>query len=155
MIPELEPIWRQLTETDEALREALAQVPDDRLIWRPAPGANSVAVIVQHIARANLGYANIMEVGERGERWELEEGPGRARLLERLGQSMERVRETFERMTPEALERTCATDWNPLGPEVAGPLDAFWFALQMVRHSAYHLGQINVYLQMWESESAR
>jgi hypothetical protein len=26
---------------------------------------------------------------------------------------------------------------------VAGPLDSLWFAHQMVRHTAYHLGQVN------------
>jgi len=26
---------------------------------------------------------------------------------------------------------------------VAGPLDSIWFLEQMIRHKAYHLGQIN------------
>ena len=51
MIPELEPVWKQFQETYAALRDALAQVPDDRLTWRPGPRANSVSGIVQHITR--------------------------------------------------------------------------------------------------------
>jgi hypothetical protein len=43
---------------------------------------------------------------------------------------------------------------GPLGPEVQGPLDAMWFAQQIVRHSAYHLGQINYILRLLEGESA-
>ena len=152
MIKELEPVWKQFEETDHALRDALAQVLDDRLTWRPGPAANSVAAIVQHIARANIGYANMMEQGNPGDRWEPEERPGRERLLERLEESAQRVRQTFDRMTSEALRHPRADGWGPLGTEVEGPLDALWFALQMVRHSAYHLGQINVYLLMWEGE---
>ena len=33
---------------------------------------------------------------------------------------------------------------------VQGPLDAMWFAQQIVRHSAYHLGQINYILLLLE-----
>ena len=58
-------------------------------------------------------------------------------------------------MTPERLRQIRADRWGPLGPEVPGPLDALWFALQMMRHSAYHLGQINVYLLLLEGESGQ
>jgi uncharacterized damage-inducible protein DinB len=150
--PELKPIWQQFVETYDALREALAQVPDDRMTWRPGPAANTAAWIVQHAIRANTVYASFMEHGERGAPWEIEERASRERLLERLEQSETRVRECFERMTPALLAQTRAERWGPLGPEVEGPLDARWFALQMVRHSAYHLGQLNVYLLLWEGE---
>ena len=40
-----------------------------------------------------------------------------------------------------------ADDWNPLGPDVNGPLDALWFLEQMSRHKAYHLGQLWYILQ--------
>jgi len=155
MIPDLEPVWKQFTETYEALRQALAEVPEDRLAWRPGPKANTVAGIVQHIARANIGYAHVMEHGERGPRWQPEESPSRQWLLDRLDESAQRVQETFEWMTPERLRQIRADRWGPLGPEVPGPLDALWFALQMMRHSAYHLGQINVYLLLLEGESGQ
>ncbi len=146
MIDTLQPIWKQFTETYEALRQALAEVPDDRLDWQPGPKANTVAGIVQHIARANCRYASMMERGEPGELRSIEESPGRSRLLEQLADSESQVRETFERMSADRLFQVCAQRWNPLGPLVEGPLDALWFALQIGRHSAYHLGQVNVYL---------
>jgi uncharacterized damage-inducible protein DinB len=155
MIGELEPVWKQFQETYHALRLALAEVPDERLHWRPGPAANSVAGIVQHTARANIRYAEVMEAGQRGERWEVEESPPRDRLLERLAESERHVQGTFERMTPEVLCQPRADRWNPLGPEVLGPLDTLWFAHQIVRHSAYHLGQVNVYLLLLEGEESR
>ncbi len=155
MTDELEPVWRQLGETYDAVRLALSEVPDDRLHWRPGSQANTVAGIVQHIARANILYADMMVEGIPGERWDLEESPSRERLLERLAESEGRMKQIFECMTVESLRRKCADDWNPLGPEVRGPLDARWFAMQMVRHSAYHLGQINVYHLLLPGEEVR
>ena len=155
VIEELEPIWQQFIETYAALRDALAHVPDSRLTWRPGPQANSVAWIVQHVNRGNLGYAHVMESGEPGPRPDLAESPSRERLIQRLRESEQTVRETYDRMTPEALRQPRADRWNPLGSEVQGPLNALWFAMQMVRHSAYHLGQINVYLLMLEGEAGQ
>src|SRR6266700_7545731 len=90
----------------------------------PSPGSCSTA-------RANIGYAHVMEHGERGPRWQPEESPSRQWLLDRLDESAQRVQETFEWMTPERLRQIRADRWGPLGPEVPGPLDALWFALQM------------------------
>jgi uncharacterized damage-inducible protein DinB len=152
MLAELEPIWKQLTETYDAVRQALAEVPDDRLHWRPGPQANTVAGLVQHIARANVAYANMMDHGDREPRRDLEERPDRALLLDRLAESEHRVLGVFEQMTPDTLRLTRADEWAPLGSTVIGPLDGLWFAMQMVGHSAYHLGQINLYLLLWEGE---
>jgi uncharacterized damage-inducible protein DinB len=143
MLPELEPVWKQFQETYAAVREALAVVPDDRLAWRPAAEATSVARITQHIARANLAYSNSIEGLPRDRRWEIDENAGRELILQRLTESEERVRACLEGITANELRRSRAEEWAPLGPRVAGPLDALWFAQQMVRHSAYHLGQIN------------
>jgi len=153
MISELEPVWRQLQETYAALRDALAQVPDERLHWQPGPSAKPVSWMMQHTSRGNLTYAQFMEQGNVGPRPEIEPTPSRQLLLDRLADSEQSVRQTFERMTSDGLRQARADGWAPLGPEVEGPLDAHWFALQMVRHSAYHLGQINVYLLMWEGEA--
>jgi uncharacterized damage-inducible protein DinB len=150
MTPELEPIWQQFAETCSALRQTLAEVPDDRINWQPGPAANSVARIIQHIARGNILYSQMMRGDENGPRRAVEAEPDRARLLDILDESEQIVRQTFDAMTPETLRQMRADDWNPLGPDVAGPLDALWFALQTVRHAAYHLGQMNVYLLLLE-----
>jgi uncharacterized damage-inducible protein DinB len=149
MIPELEPVWKQFTETYDALRQALAELPDDRLHWKPGPQATTVAEIAQHIAGANGRYAAMID-GAPLIRGPLEEGVGRERLLELLAQSEARVQAVFEQLPAGDLHRKRADHWNPLGPEVQGPLDVLWFAGQIVRHSAYHLGQINYILRLLE-----
>ena len=153
MIRELEPAWKQFTETYDALRQALAEVPDDRLHWKPGPAATTAALITQHIARANRAYASTID-GSSFARPPYEEAPSRERLLELLAASEQRVQEVFEQLPAEDLRCKRADRWSPLGPEVQGPLDAMWFAQQMVRHSAYHLGQINYILLLIEGESS-
>ena len=148
MIDALKPVWKQSEETYRALRHSLAVVPDADLAWSPGGEAMSVARLIQHIAAANLNYMRHMEGSDRGRAWEFQEVPPRAWLEERLDESERRVRNVFDAMTPESLSRSCADDWSPLSDSnpVEGPLDALWFALQAVRHTAYHLGQLNVYL---------
>jgi uncharacterized damage-inducible protein DinB len=149
MIAELEPVWKQFTETYDALRQALAEVPDDRLSWRPSPAATTAAHITQHIVRANRAYAAKID-DSTATHLPYEEQMSRERLLELLAVSEERVREVFEQLPAEDLRRTRADGRRALGPEVEGPLDALWFAHQIVRHSAYHLGQINYILLLLE-----
>jgi uncharacterized damage-inducible protein DinB len=129
MISELEPVWKQFSETYDALRQALAEVPDDRLHWKPGPQATTVAEITQHIARSNIGYSGMM-VGGPDQRPATEEAPSRERLLELLAASEQRVREVFEAFPAEALRQKRADGWWPLGVTVEGPLDSFWFAGQ-------------------------
>ena len=150
MLPELEPIMRRWQETHDALLEALDEFPKDRLDWRPAPNATTPAGIISHIARAEAAYARMIgDPNDREDRtpstWE--------EVRELLETSAGYVRRTVERLREEDLGLSRADQWGPLGPRVEGPLDTVWFLEQMIRHKAYHLGQIN-YLSLMLEESA-
>ena len=147
MLELLNPTWKQSEETYNCVRKLLEQTPDERLHWKPAPDAWSISDMTQHIGRANIIYAMVME-GKEPIRRPFMDQPSRSELLESLDSSEAFVRQVFERMTGEELTRTRADDWNPLGPPVEGPLDGLWFALQIVRHTAYHAGQISYVLQL-------
>lgn len=149
MIPDLEPVWKQFEETYDALRAALAELPDERLGWKPCPTASMALGIVAHIIRANRRYSTLAAGGDIPA-GAPEQFPGRAQMMERLAESEAYVRGVFEQLSADDLKRVCAEDWAPLGPEVAGPLDALWFCHQIVRHTAYHLGQINYILLLLE-----
>lgn len=151
MIGALEPVWRQFSETYLSIRQALGEMSDDRLLWTPGPKATSAASIVRHIARANLVYCSQIE-GNPARAVLPEEEPDRAQLLELLDRSEERVRSVFDQATEEELRALRAEDWGPLGYPVEGPLDGLWFAHQIVRHSAYHMGQIVYLLLLLEGE---
>jgi uncharacterized damage-inducible protein DinB len=147
MIGELQPIWKQFEETYAPLREWLAAIPDDRLKETPAEGVASASKIIRHICRGNLVYSHMIERSERA-LGDIPIEPDRQELLELIDRSERRVREAFEAVTEQNAHEPRAGDWSPLGPPVAGPLDAVWFALQIVRHSAYHLGQVSYIMQL-------
>lgn len=150
MLDTLKPVWKQFEETYQDLRYALAAVSDDDLTWSPGGEARSVAGLIQHIASANFLYMRILEGDMREHTWEFQDAPTRTWLEERLDESERDVQEVFDAITAGSLAYPRADDWSPLSDVnlVVGPLDGLWFALQAVRHTAYHLGQLNVYLLM-------
>jgi uncharacterized damage-inducible protein DinB len=153
VIREIEPVWKQFQETYHVLRGALAQVPDERLAWRPGGKANSIAAIVQHIISANRRYVGVIEVSEGNPSVAAAQPVTRTGLLQFLDESERHVRQALERLTPERLNEPRADRWGDWDDGSQGnTLDVLWFAMQMVRHSAYHLGQINLYLLMLEKD---
>ena len=140
MIAELLPVYKRWEETRAAINDWLAQFPDDRFAWRPAPHATTAAEILAHVARAERNYAFTAR-GLPFERITPSVHDG-STALTALDWSAGFVREAFEAMTPETLVIVRADEWNPLGPKVEGPLTSLWFLEQMTRHGAYHLGQL-------------
>ena len=143
MIEELKPVWKQLVETNDALKAVLEEIPDERLHWNPTPDNPSAAEIAFHIARGNIAYANRMETGDSGDRPTFYPEISRGGLNAVINESLDRVRTVFHGLPPKRLHAVCATNWEPLGPVVEGNQDALWFAMQIVRHTAYHVGQLN------------
>lgn len=140
MIPELNPVWKRWEETHAALLECLEQFPEDRFTWRPASKATTAGEIVLHIARAEMGYA-MRAAGQPGMRPDLVV-TDRPSALATVALGAEHARRTADTLTADDLERVVAAEWHPLGPRVEGPLTALWFLEQMIRHKAYHLGQL-------------
>lgn len=154
MIAELEMVSRQLGEVYAAMLVALAQIPDDRLNWRPTGECMTASLLAQHMGRANVTYSQFMEFGERRPQAGYVEDAPREMLLSRMETSLMQVREAFERITPERLLETAADDWEPIGAEIPGPLTPLWFACTMLTHSAYHVGQMNTLALLIEVDSS-
>jgi uncharacterized glyoxalase superfamily protein PhnB len=145
LIPELEPVWKRWEETHTALLEAIDALPADRWQWRPTPGATTAGEIIAHIARAEARYAAVIAAETLPEpRWQVHD---REAARHAVGSAADAARTRVEQLAVADLTRPCAQHWHPLGPRVEGPLDVRWFIEQMVRHKAYHLGQLN-YIDM-------
>jgi hypothetical protein len=150
MIPALRPILRQLEETYDAARISIESAGESGLGWRPAPHARTFAEIAEHIASGNLTYATMIGPADVKRTWQLDPSPTKEWLLARIDESLVAARRTLAGVTEENQHDSRADEWCPNceEQEVTGPLDALWFAQQMVRHTAYHLGQMNLYLQI-------
>lgn len=149
MLTTLQPIVRQLEETYDAVAISVKAMGEEGLGWKAGPELRTFALIAEHIANANLVYASMIGPADVRRTWELDPAPAEEWLLARLTESMETSCAVLEAITEERLLESRADDWRPNCPEqeIMGPLDALWFTQQMVRHTAYHLGQLNLYLQ--------
>lgn len=144
------PVFRQLEETVDAVRIAIELAGPNRLGWRPSPDTPTFAEIVEHIANGNLAYATVIGPANVRRKWEYEPSPAKEWLLARLDESLTASRVAIEGVTADNIHDSRADDWNPNCEEqtIEGPLDALWFAMQMARHTAYHLGQLNFCLRL-------
>lgn len=145
---------RQLDETCEAVRISIDAAGAGRIAWKPAGNAPTFASIAQHIASGNLSYATVIGPNNVRRKWEVDSSPSMEWLVERLDESLATARRTLEGVTADNLHESRSDDWCPNCEEqvITGPLDALWFAMQMVRHTAYHLGQLNLYLRIMPTE---
>ena len=140
MIDSLEHVLKRWDETHDAIVDWLAQFPEERLTWSPGGAATSAGGILAHISRANHVYAS-MALGEAIDR-PVFHVTNREQAEQVIAKGDAAVRRALETLCEEDLSVVRADDWGPLGPLVSGPLDSLWFLEQMIRHSAYHLGQL-------------
>jgi uncharacterized damage-inducible protein DinB len=164
--PHLIPVWKRCRETHEALLDCLTRFPEDRFTWRPAPCARTAAEIIAHVARGECLYALCLKPNAPGQPPIAYPGteeaavPGslvpkdRDSSLHVIELAFDFAARVVSGATEADLERVAADDWNPLGPEVEGPLTGLWFIEQMNRHKAYHLGQLWYLISMLEEPPA-
>ncbi|HTE20770.1 MAG TPA: DinB family protein [Armatimonadota bacterium] len=144
MLAELVPVRNRWEETQAALLDCLSGIPDEQFLWKPAPQATSASEIVTHIARAEIGYALLVLQHPREQRPDFTV-TNRASALGAMETAAGWAVRAMDEVTE--LDRVVTQEWYPLGPRVEGPLTALWFIEQMIRHKAYHLGQL-WYLRM-------
>ena len=154
MIDTLLPISGQLEETYDAVLISIHHAGSESLGWRPAPHLRTFAEVVEHIASSNLLYATMIGPTDVTRKWDNDPSPSLEWLLDRFNESLITVVEVISAVTEDNLHESRCGDWNPNCEEqtIVGPLDALWFTLQMARHTAYHLGQLNLYLRLMNEE---
>ncbi len=120
---------------------AISQVYDSGLAWQMDPEANSIGIIVKHMAgNMRSRWTGFLTTdGEKPDRdrdgeFELESGVTRERLLEWWDDGWARLLETLESLRPEDLGRTVMIRGQP-----HTALEAINVQLA---HYAYHVGQI-------------
>ncbi len=132
---------RQFVRQKGLAERALAQVPDTGLRQQLDPEANSLAVLVKHLA-GNLRSrwtAFLATDGEKPDRrrdgeFVLETADSRDGLQERWEEAWRLLFDTLDALTPDDLTKTVRIRGEPLSvPE----------AIQrQLAHAAYHVGQI-------------
>jgi uncharacterized damage-inducible protein DinB len=136
-LPEL--AGRYLEEYLDKIRLALAELDEEQVWWRPAPGTNSAANLLLHLC-GNLSLWILAGAGgrpyqrHRGGEFAAQGGFTKAELVERL-----------TRVVGDCREVLAALDAGDLGRplEVQGyETDLLSAVVHGVEHMSYHTGQI-------------
>ncbi|HTW80763.1 MAG TPA: DUF1572 family protein [Terracidiphilus sp.] len=128
----LDQYWPRLRKSVEALT-------DEQVWWRPNPASNSIGNLILHL-NGNVtqwlvdSFNRDEDKRNRPAEFAAEGGLSAAELLAKLGATMERAAQVFDRLTVEEL----LAPYEIQGYHVHG-LDAVY---QVVEHFGLHYGQI-------------
>ena len=162
----------EIADVHAKLERGIRELPPEALAWQPAPGANTIGMLVAHIA---INEVHLGQVGLRGERDGhvadvLGVGPDEDGLpIEQFGGRPPRALEGkpaafFLDLLARALvhSRDAARTLRDgvLGEEIVRPprpdgsvrvFDQRWILHHMVEHAAQHLGQVNTLRRQWKA----
>jgi hypothetical protein len=137
----LESVVRRFRVNRQLAERALAQLDDDQLLFAPAPGSNSIAVIMQHLHGNMISrWTDFLTTdGEKSSRdrdaeFILDASLTRAQRMARWEEGWRCLLETLESLTPQDLT---------LEVVIRGKTHSVVDAIErQVFHISYHVGQM-------------
>ncbi len=143
-------------ETHEAWRSALAATPAEALNWRPAPDANSIAMLLSHVVESEH---RLLGVALRGDARTPEQlAASRSHAFEAPAGSHEALQALIDgadRDLDGALGRWDTADHSAEFELRGARGSAAWWTLRSLGHGSEHLGHIEITRQWWETRPGR
>lgn len=130
---------------------AMAQLPDADLFKEPAPGNNSIAVIVQHLHGNMLSRWTEFLTSDGEKSWRDREGEfdpkltARDELMARWNKGWDCLLAAIDPLTPADLERTVRIRTEPHSVAQA--------IARQLAHVPYHVGQIVLLAKLFKGEA--
>jgi uncharacterized damage-inducible protein DinB len=135
-----------LQELHNDILNALNDLPPAALDWSPAPDVNSINVLVVHTTGAQrflIGEAVGGDPANRDREAEFKvQGLDAEALIQRLNKSYEYIRSVLDDLTVDDL--ATLRDFRGNKKSVA------WILGHALKHTATHMGQIQLMHQVWE-----
>lgn len=133
--------------------KALSQLDDDAFLMVPAPGVNSVAIIVKHIA-GNLRsrWTDLLDsdgekpTRDRDNEFVITADDSRDSLMRGFADGWDTVMKTLTSLTADDLDTTITIRNEPHSVQQA--------IVRGLTHTAYHVGQILYLVRLFNPESA-
>ena len=148
MLPVFADYLKELESLYKDAAQAIDGLPQEAFDWVPAPGANSISVLITHMTGSQRFLVGDM-VGDipsqRNRQAEFEtKGLDQAALTAMLGRAMTVTRDTLEQLTIADLEST--------QPHVKdGRSFTTSFALNhALAHTGVHTGHLQMTRQLWD-----
>jgi uncharacterized damage-inducible protein DinB len=153
MQPFYEDYLNHLQELHQDIQNALAGLPPSALDWTPPEaGLNSFSVLVIHLTGAQrywIGDVVAREASGRDREAEFQvHGLAPEALTARLDNSLAYARGVLEKLTLPDLETPRISPRN--GREVT----VAWALTHALKHTALHVGHIQITRQLWEQQQA-
>lgn len=152
MLPAFAAYLKELESLYTDAAKAINGLPQEALDWLPAPGTNSIAVLITHMTGAQRFLVGDM-IGDipsnRNRQAEFDaRGQDQAVLTAMLSHAMSVSRDTLEKLTLADLEST--------QPHVKdGRSFTTTFALNhALAHCGVHVGHIQMTRQMWDMKKS-
>ena len=137
-----------LQELHDDIRTALVGLPQAALDWAPGPDTNSLNVLVTHLTGAERYWLGDVIAGEPSGRDREAEFRVRGLTIDSLVQRLNDIESLAQRvlaaLSLSDLEATRVSPRNGRQVTVAWALD------HALKHTALHLGQIQLTRQLWE-----
>ncbi|MBI2248257.1 MAG: DinB family protein [Armatimonadetes bacterium] len=154
MDSEVKPFLQTIDLLHEDIYRAVEPLTDDGINWRHPHLTNTVGILLRHVAGSERQW--ILEaVGGRSIQRKRDEEFGRERLrkaplVENLRRAQAEVKEMLEGMSAGRLMEEVEQTFR--GKTVT--FTKSWGILHSIQHTAYHLGQIQLFSKMATSGAA-
>ncbi|MGW8143837.1 MAG: DinB family protein [Anaerolineales bacterium] len=133
---------KNLEELHQDVLNAIRDLPQEALDWTPLPGANSINVLVTHIAGAEKFWLGDVVAGEPSGRDREAEFKAKGTDFEQLSSLLESslayAGNVFERLDVESLAST------RVSPRTNKTITVSWSLGHTLKHTAIHLGHIQI-----------
>lgn len=161
----------QLEDQSRRLSESLEGITAEELGWQPAPGMNTIGMLLAHLAIVEIWWAGlaldlespvtepVIGISVDGDGMPLAEdgtppshlaGKDLAFYREVLSLARAYVRETYARMMDPDLNRTITRAWD----EGSRIISVRWILYHTLEHFAGHYGQILLLRHMYQAAHA-
>ncbi len=142
-----------LQEHHDEIRNAIKGLSPEALDWMPGPEVNSLSVLVTHLTGAERYWIGDVVAGEPKERdreaefrvKELSE----EQLIQRLSDNEAYFQKALEPLALQELEA------SRISPRNGRSVTVGWALCHVLKHTALHLGHMQITRQLWEQRKSK
>jgi uncharacterized damage-inducible protein DinB len=141
-----------LQELHDEIRNAVKELPPNALDWIYGPEMNSLSVLVVHLIGAERYWIGDVIVGEpsgrdRGSEFAVK-GLSEQGLVQKLVEIETYLQNALETMSLQELEA------ERISPRNGREVTVAWALCHALKHTALHVGHIQISRQMWDQQQA-